>query len=255
MEKQCLLIASILGKLLKEVLSDLKNKELGNTHKGLPFDKNLKQKSDCFLDFWGPLLLTLSLYFGIRTFVAEARYIPSGSMLPGLQIQDRLLIEKMTYLWKAPSRGDVVVFNSPYSFDPVLSALEIPRGLRCFLLNLPLVASIPGLGSPACDAYIKRVVAIAGDKIHVNNIGEVTLNGVKIQEPYASNFCLLPLKSVENCRGLRITVPSGNVLVLGDNRSNSWDSRFWPGGPFLPEKEILGRAVWRFWPMNRIGFI
>ena len=52
-----------------------------------------------------------------------------------------------------------------------------------------------------------------------------------------------------------LKVPKKHVLVLGDNRSNSWDSRFWPGSPFLPEKEIIGRAVWRFWPLNRIGLL
>ena len=55
------------------------------------------------------------------------------------------------------------------------------------------------------------------------------------------------------CRTIDTTVPDASVLVLGDNRQNSWDGRFWPGGPFLPENEILGRAVIRFWPLNRLG--
>ena len=57
------------------------------------------------------------------------------------------------------------------------------------------------------------------------------------------------------CRTLNVTVPKGSVLVLGDNRRNSWDGRFWPGGAFLPEREIIGRAVFRFWPFNRFGVL
>ena len=62
----------------------------------------------------------MALYFGIRHYLAEARFIPSGSMLPGLQIQDRLLVEKLTYRGRKPRRGEIVVFNSPYAFDPAL---------------------------------------------------------------------------------------------------------------------------------------
>ena len=72
-----------------------------------------------FWDFWGPVLFMMALYLGIRQFLVEARYIPSGSMLPGLQIQDRLLVEKLTDRSRSPKRGDIVVFNS-YAFDPAL---------------------------------------------------------------------------------------------------------------------------------------
>ena len=83
-------------------------------------------------------------------------------MLPG-QIQDRLLVEKVTYLPRSSKRGEIVVFNSPYAFDPALSSSKRPSPLRCMLVNLPLIGLIPGL-EPACDAYIKRVIAISGDR-------------------------------------------------------------------------------------------
>lgn len=194
-----------------------------------------------------------ALYLGIRQYLVEARYIPSGSMLPGLQIQDRLLVEKLTYRTRTPRRGEIVVFNSPYAFDPALRSPERPSAVRCGLVNLPLVGLIPGLGDPACDAYIKRVIGVAGDRVEVGPAGDVTLNGKPLQESYVESTCPINVQGMSACRTLNVTVPDGSVLVLGDNRRNSWDSRFWPGGPFLPEKEILGRAVVRFWPLNRLG--
>ena len=103
-------------------------------------------------DFWGPLLFTMALYFGIRHYLAEARFIPSGSMLPGLQIQDRLLVEKLTYRGRKPRRGEIVVFNSPYAFDPALRSTTSPPPFQCILANIPLIGLIPGVSHPACDA-------------------------------------------------------------------------------------------------------
>ena len=196
-----------------------------------------------------------ALYLGIRQYLVEARYIPSGSMLPGLQIQDRLLVEKLTYRSRSPKRGEIVVFNSPYAFDPALKTPVRPSAVRCALVNLPLLGLIPGLGNPACDAYIKRVIAIGGDRVEVSPSGSVTLNGEVFDEPYVSQTCLVNQQGMSPCRTLNVTVPKGSVLVLGDNRRNSWDGRFWPGGAFLPEREIIGRAVFRFWPFNRFGVL
>ncbi|GCE64317.1 signal peptidase I [cyanobiont of Ornithocercus magnificus] len=196
----------------------------------------------------------MGLYLGIRELVAEARYIPSGSMLPGLQIHDRLVIEKLSFRNRSPRRGEIVVFNSPYAFDPVLRSPAGASPLRCTIVNFPLLNLVPGLNDAACDAYIKRVVAVDGDHVTVSPRGEVNVNGRPVNEPYVARYCYLDIQqSITPCRTLNATVPKGYVLVLGDNRANSWDSRSWPGGPFLPKKEIFGRAVFRFWPPNRIG--
>ena len=197
--------------------------------------------------------MTVALYSGIRHYIAEARYIPSGSMLPGLQVNDRLLVEKLTLSTRSPVRGEIVIFNSPHSFDPLLKREKGPSIFKCALVNFPLFASLIGIGDPACDAYIKRVVAVGGDQVIINSRGEVILNGARTEEPYVTNFCDFKDKSFSNCKTLKALVPRGHVLVLGDNRGNSWDSRYWPGGAFLPEKEIVGRAIWRFWPLNRLG--
>ena len=111
-----------------------------------------EEKQHPFWDFWGPILFMVALFFVIRQFLVEARYIPSGSMLPGLQIQDRLLVEKLTYRSRAPRRGEVVVFNSPYAFDPALKNPKRPSPFRCALVNFPLLGMVPGLAEPACDA-------------------------------------------------------------------------------------------------------
>jgi len=89
--------------------------------------------------------------------------------------------------------------------------------------------------------------------VTVNPRGAVTVNGVALDEPYVTNYCDVDDQGMSLCRTLNVTVPEGHVLVLGDNRANSWDGRYWPGGPFLPEDEIIGRAFWRFWPLNRSG--
>ncbi|MFZ9216134.1 MAG: signal peptidase I [Vulcanococcus sp.] len=203
--------------------------------------------------FWRGVLITLGVALGVRQFVLEARYIPSGSMLPGLQLQDRLLVEKLSLRRRSPRRGEIVVFHAPHHFDPVLSSGRSAGPLSCLLVNLPIINSVPGLQNPACDAYIKRVVAVAGDRVVVNPRGEVNVNGQAIQEPYVQNYCPVDAMGMGPCRTLNTVVPPGHVLVLGDNRGNSWDGRFWPGGPFLPEREIIGRAFWRFWPLGSAG--
>jgi signal peptidase I, bacterial type len=203
--------------------------------------------------FWRSVAITLVVALAVRQFLVEARYIPSGSMLPGLQIQDRLLVEKLTYRRRAPRRGEIVVFNSPHHFDPVLASSASRNPLRCLLVNLPVVGNLPGLASPACDAYIKRVVALPGERVVVDPLGRITINGEPLSEPWVRNLCPVDEQGMGPCRTINAVVPPGHVLALGDNRANSWDGRFWPGGPFLPQSEIIGRAFWRFFPFNQTG--
>ena len=205
---------------------------------------------------WGPILFIFLFVSSCRSYLVEPRYIPSGSMLPELQINDRLIIEKFSLRNSLPKRGDIVVFNSPYSFDKKLISLRskpLPGKRYCFFMSFPPMSFIPGLRDQACDAYIKRVVALPGEIVSVNSKGEVIINNKLILEPYVSYRCSLSLSytcgEFEN-----IKVPEDHFLVLGDNRSNSWDGRYWPGSKFLHKKEIIGKAYLRFWPLGKVGF-
>jgi signal peptidase I len=156
------------------------------------------------------------LAFGIRTFVAEARYIPSSSMEPTLEINDKLIIEKISYHLREPARGDVVVFNTD---------------------------GIPKLEEQFKEAFIKRVIGLPGEKIQVKN-GRVHVNDKMLPENYIA-------QEPQYDYGPGI-VPPGHYLVLGDNRNNSYDSHYWG---FVPKENIIGRAAVRFWPPQRIGGI
>ena len=209
-----------------------------------------------FLKEWG-LLITLSvLVSSCRSYFAEPRYIPSGSMLPELQINDRLIIEKFSLKRSLPKRGDIVVFKSPYSFDKKLISLRstpLPKERYCFLMSFPPMSFIPGLRDQACDEFIKRIVALPGEVVSVNRKGEVKINNKLINEPYVSYKC--SLSSFNRCGEFEdLEVPKDHFLVLGDNRANSWDGRYWPGSKFLHKKEIIGRAYLRFWPLRNAGF-
>ena len=205
---------------------------------------------------WAPLILLSLFVSSCRTFLAEPRYIPSGSMLPGLQINDKLIIEKLSLKNSLPERGDIVVFKSPFSFDKKLileRSKPLPKKSYCFFMGFPPISFVPGLRDNACDAYIKRVVATPGEIVSVNNRGEVLINNKRLKEPYVTNKCSGSL--LNDCGEFKnIKVPEDHFLVLGDNRNNSWDGRYWPGGKLLHKKEIIGKAYFRFWPLEKISF-
>ena len=165
--------------------------------------------------------LSAILAFGIRSFVAEARYIPSGSMLPTLQIDDRLIIDKISYRFSNPVRGDIVVFNPTAQLEK----------------------------EKFKDAFIKRVIGLPGDRIDVKD-SKVYINGKVLNERY------LDEAPAYNWSSTALTpdgiVPEGHYLVLGDNRNNSYDSHYWG---FVPKDKIVGKATVRFWPINRAGGI
>lgn len=162
--------------------------------------------------------LSIALALGIRQFVAEARYIPSESMKPTLQVNDRLVIEKLSYLFQEPQRGDIVVFWPPSEI--------VPDGQQR-------------------DAFIKRIVGLPGDTIEVTE-GTVLVNDTPLDESY--------IQAPPDYEQIPITIPEDSYFVLGDNRNASYDSHAWDiSKPFVPEDQIIGKAVVRFWPLTRLG--
>ncbi|QDZ38521.1 signal peptidase I [Euhalothece natronophila Z-M001] len=153
----------------------------------------------------------------IRVFIAEPRYIPSDSMLPTLEIGDRIVVEKVSYYFQSPQQQDIVVFNPS----------EI----------------LESFGYDSDQAFIKRVIGEGENTLAVKE-GQVYINGEVIEEPY--------IKEPPNYELPPLTVPRGKLFVLGDNRNNSNDSHIWG---FLPKENVIGRAVFRFWPPDRVGFI
>lgn len=161
---------------------------------------------------------SLLLAFGIRQFIAEPRYIPSKSMVPTLEVNDRLMVEKLSYLFHPPNRGDVVVFWPPDRLKQQNPELKK-------------------------DAFIKRVIGLPGDQVEVKE-GKVFINNKPLIEDY--------IAAKPNYQWGPEIVPNDSYLVLGDNRNNSYDSHFWG---YVPRQNLIGRAAFRFWPLPRIGGI
>jgi signal peptidase I len=182
------------------------------------------------------IVVAILLAVGVRWLVAEPRYIPSSSMEPTLQIDDRLIIEKISYRIRKPEHGEVIVFYPPT--NPV-----VPDSSK---------------------VYIKRVIGLPGDRISIHD-GKVFVNQKPLTEPYIKeklNYalpgdnttcpaCFTPSQIIEDNGTPSFIVPEGKYWVMGDNRNNSLDSHAWG---FLPAENIVGRAYFRYWPLdNRIG--
>lgn len=153
------------------------------------------------------VVLAVLLSLVIHTFVAEARWIPSTSMLPTLQVGDRLLIEKVSFRLSGIDRGNIIVF-----YAPPASRLD--------------------------EVMIKRVVGLPGDTIEINK-GIVYVNGISQDEPYEME------KPRDDFKPFK--VPENSIFVMGDNRNNSYDSRFWG---VVPMELVIGKAWFCYYPMR-----
>ena len=180
--------------------------------------------------------IAVALALLIQAFIVKPYKIPSGSMIPTLDINQRILVNRLS---GNPSIGDVVVFHPPHGAD-------LPGGV-CGDANQG-----PGHGQ-ACDVstpqessqtFVKRVVAGPGDVMSIVN-GHVILNGKQEKDAY-----IIPCPSC-NFR-TPIKIPPSDYFMMGDNRPDSEDSRYW--GP-VPGKWIIGDAFFTYWPPDRIGFL
>jgi signal peptidase I len=183
----------------------------------------------------------LGLALAIQAFIIKPYRIPSGSMLPTLRINQRILVDRIGTHFFTPKLGDIVVFHPPQDTG------------ACADPSQGQTAAGPD-GSSACDVpqasdgsvtFVKRVVGLPGDRISIRN-GHVIRNGIPEKDSY-----IVPCAGSGECNFPQtITVPRGDYYMMGDNRPDSDDSRFW--GP-VRKGWIIGKAFFTYWPPDRVG--
>ena len=180
------------------------------------------------------VVVALGLALGIQAFIVKPFRIPSESMVPTLEVGQRVLVDRVSPHFTDPSRGDIVVFKPPKGADEDVCGATQKPGQPC-----------PTPTKEKSDQnFIKRVVGVPGDVLSVHR-GQVYING-KLKDP----FKVQPL-DCETCEERTpIKIPPDHFFMMGDNRGNSDDSRVW--GP-VPKKWIIGGAFFTYWPPNRIG--
>ena len=181
---------------------------------------NSSKKSTSILKDFKNLIIWVIIALIIRWQVIEPRWIPSGSMLPTLQIKDKILVEKL---------------SPKINFSRNLSKLKN----QIVVFNAPKILIDSGYGSST--ALIKRVIGTPGDKVEIKE-GTLYINDI-LQNNYPTD------KGINYSAGPYV-VPEDSLWVMGDNRNNSMDSHIWG---FLPYKKVIGKAFIRYWPLNKFG--
>lgn len=212
-----------------------------------------------------PVLVAIALVLALilKAFAVQAFFIPSGSMETTLLIKDRVLVNKLSYDFHDPRRGDIVVFNGKHTNFPNESVIK--PASNPLQSGLQKVQRFLGLGAPDESDFIKRVIAVGGDTIQCCTDGHVVVNGKVLNESYiyqdnALPFCLSTVAGTSStvpasgpaCNTLTakpFVVPKGTLFVMGDHRSLSADSRY---EGVIPKSAVIGRAFVLIWPLNRL---
>ena len=182
-----------------------------NYQKWLEYKARIKSKNGVLhfiVDTGEAILFALVMALLIRQFIVQVSVVPSPSMVPTLMVGDRLFVNKLIYRIQDPTRGEIIVFKSPYKDN---------------------------------KDYVKRCVGLPGDHFQVTD-GEIYVNGKLVV------FAGSTIKNDHSYYG-PILIPGRNYIMMGDNRSNSWDSRYWGT---VPREDIEGKAVFTFWPFSRM---
>ncbi len=186
----------------------------------------------------------LGLAFGIQAFLVKPYQIPSGSMLPTLHINQRILVDRIGNDFSSPKIGQIVVFHPPKDYAD--GCANPHQGENQLGVDSPQPCDA-AYSTPSSETFVKRVVGLPGDRISIVG-GHVIRNGIREQDAY-----ITPCRGAASCNFPQaITVPRGEYYMMGDNRPDSEDSRFW--GP-VPKAWIIGKAFFTYWPPDRVGFL
>ncbi|WP_243838723.1 MULTISPECIES: signal peptidase I [Aeromicrobium] len=180
----------------------------------------------------------------VKTFFLQAFYIPSESMEPTMLVDDKILVQKVSYWGGDIKRGDIVVFDDPGGW---LAPEDSRKASNVVQSSMEKIGLFPTGGH-----LIKRVIGVGGDTIRCCSEGKLTVNGKELDEPYLLD------ESATKDQTFEVKVRKGYLWVMGDNRGNSSDSRAHqgdPGGGQVSEKSVVGKAWVRVWPFGRAGFI
>jgi signal peptidase I len=183
------------------------------------------------------ILVALVVAVAVKTFLVQAFYIPSGSMVPTLDVGDRVFVNKLAYDIGDIARGDVIVFENPHT--DLLPERNVMDGFLHWL------GEGIGLAQPADEDFIKRVIGLPGETIEIRD-DVVYIDGEPLEEPYLSDVA-----RSQNGDVPEQLVPADSLFVMGDNRGNSADSRFGLG--FVPVDKVIGKAFVVIWPPSHIG--
>lgn len=195
------------------------------------------------------VVIAFVISFALKTFLVRAFYIPSGSMINTLQVNDRILVNQLVPDVQDVRRGDIVVFQDPGGWVHP-QAFPETNSFQVFLQKIGLAAEVTN------EYVVKRVIGVGGDRVECCDAnGLLSVNGVPIREPYV----LLPEDKTDVSEiDFDVTVPAESVWVMGDNRYASKDSRYnqdQPGKGFVTEDEIVGRAFLLNWPFSHFGLL
>lgn len=204
-------------------------------------DSGRKTAANSIVELVLIVVVALVLAFGIQAFLIKPYKIPSGSMEPTLKIGQRVLVDRIGTHFSEPHVGEIAVFHPPEGAEHELcgpAPHTVSSGGAACAQPIPHAASVN---------FIKRIVAGPGDQIYVKE-GHVYRNGVRERDPYiraciGASECNFPTP---------IKIPPGHWFMMGDNRGESDDSRFW--GP-VPTGWIIGDAFFTYWPVDRIGLL
>lgn len=213
-----------------------------------------RARKNVFIGFFVDLVVILGaalvLSLLIKTFLVRSFFIPSGSMLETLQIDDRIIVNQLTPALYPIERGDVVVFKDPGGW----LGPDIPENQNVVVQAVDWFLSAFGITAPDSKQHlVKRTIGIGGDRVICCDVdGKITVNGVAIDEPYIAN------NQEPSTVKFDVTVPENSLWVLGDNRGNSEDSRFHgdlPSKGFVAMDWVVGRAIVISWPFENWTFL